>query len=109
MGRKRKDGRFPPYCYNDGSRWIYRPYKNGKLLTPVRLCAADAPVSKLWEQYEKHVGHDERTISWLMDQTARPSGSSLPARWRGIGTIGAQLLVETSEMAACSAMPSWSL
>lgn len=66
MGRKRKDSRFPPYCYNDGSRWYYRPYKNGKLGKKIRLCAADAPVSKVWAEYEKRINDNSQTLSWLL-------------------------------------------
>ena len=69
MGRPRKDKRFPPYCRNDGSRWIWRPYTNGRLGPPVRLCAADAPVSKVWEAYEKLTdGRRDRNLSWLIER-----------------------------------------
>lgn len=71
MGRHRKrreDNRLPPYVYRDRVRWVYRPYTNGRLGKPVRLCALDAPLSEVWAAWEAVTQEKPReSVRWVLD------------------------------------------
>lgn len=77
MGRHRKtktDNGLPPYVYLRKGRYVHIPYlgrEGGKTKfgKEVRLCAGDAPKSKVWEAYEAIVKNNPTdTLRWLLQQ-----------------------------------------
>lgn len=68
MGRKRKtDSPLPKYVYLAKGRYVYRPYRDGKIRGEILLCPGDSPISKVWQAYEAAIAeHDvKRSLSWL--------------------------------------------
>lgn len=68
MGRPRNsDDKLPRYVYLAKGRYVYRPYKDGKLLPERRLCSGTAPRSEVWAAYEAAVSPDAspHSFRWL--------------------------------------------
>jgi len=71
MGRKRKstdDNRLPKHVYHAKGRYVYRPYRDGKLQGETVLCKDNAPLSQVWTAWEAlQNGTQRRTLRWLFD------------------------------------------
>jgi integrase len=69
MGRKRKkeNSKLPPYVYLSQGRYIYRPYTDGKLKTPIRLCSEKSSLSEVWAAYEAMTEDFHGSLRWLLD------------------------------------------
>lgn len=71
MGQKRKnknDNQLPKYVYRGYKTFDYKPVlENGKR-GYFRLCPLDAPISKVWEEWERHQKLSRDTLSWLLNE-----------------------------------------
>lgn len=75
MGRRKskKNKLLPDYVFEKRGSMVYKPYlgrENGKTKwgTPIVLCSANAPISDLWQAYERAIGESVGTLKWLLKQ-----------------------------------------
>lgn len=70
MGRKRKSGEhLPRYVYRHGGWYVWRPYVDGRLQSPVQLVRLDRPVSEVWAAWEAvREGAHRPTLRRLMQR-----------------------------------------
>lgn len=68
MVKKRKDNRLPKYVYRTKTAYVWVEYRGrGEKRQSIKLCDADAPISHIWECYEREVANDvSGTLQWLL-------------------------------------------
>lgn len=88
--RMRANAHLPKGVEKSGKNWVYREYLGlvgGKktYAKRVRLCSLNAPVSRLYEAYDRVVNSETKkyTIAWLMNEyMTSPHVQSLPTKTR---------------------------
>lgn len=70
MAYKRKRPELPPYVYIFRRAYYCKPYHPGETRRPtIKLCSLDAPVSQVWEAYERLQREDDHgTLRWLLSE-----------------------------------------
>lgn len=71
MKKPKSISKLPKYVSKDRSRYVYKAYLgrvNGRIKwgKPIRLCGLDAPMSEVWQAYERIVGQSPDTLKWLL-------------------------------------------
>lgn len=67
MPPKKRVDKLPPYVYKRRHGYVLRTYidKNSPMRS-VTLCPAEAPLSQVWQEYEKLKHGQQKTLRWLL-------------------------------------------
>lgn len=67
MSPKKRTDKLPPYVYKRKHGYVLRIYIDKETpMRSVRLCPADAPLSQVWQEYEKLKQGQQKTLRWLL-------------------------------------------